>query len=95
MKKFIKDKVKNSSLSLDCHNKLRKFYEQCGLKYVKDAKISEGIVMAINGFDSNDDYHRAVPNNRVLGSLERIEELYDLSFDKKEFSDKTSDFFVQ
>jgi GNAT superfamily N-acetyltransferase len=96
MKKFIKDEVKNSSLVLACHRKLRKFYKQCGLKFRKKSNDSIEIIMIINGFNPNFRYNRIVPTDgRCLGKLEKIEKLYDLSFDKKEFYDKTSEFFVQ
>jgi predicted acetyltransferase len=96
IKKFIKDEFGDSSIVLACSSELRKFYKQCGLKFIKNSDDSEEIIMAINGFNSNDDYHRAKPGNgRCLGDLEKIEKLYGLSFDKKEFYDKTSEFFVQ
>jgi ribosomal protein S18 acetylase RimI-like enzyme len=98
IEKFIKDKVGNSSLELACSSELRKFYKQCGLKFRKKSKDSEEIIMIINGFNPNHYCYREVQisdKKIFLGSLEKIEKLYDLSFDKKEFHDKTSRFFVQ
>jgi GNAT superfamily N-acetyltransferase len=96
IKKFIKDKVGNSSLMLSCSSELRKFYEQCGFKFTQNSDDSPGIVMSINDFDTNYYYERTIlGNGDCLGGLEKIEKLYGLSFDKKEFSDKTSDFFVR
>jgi hypothetical protein len=96
IKKFIKDEVGNSILELACISELRKFYEQCNFKFIKNSDDSPGIVMAINGFDSNYKYNRVIPTiGDCLGGLEKIEKLYCLSFDKKEFSDPTSRFFVQ
>jgi GNAT superfamily N-acetyltransferase len=96
IKKFIKDEVGDSSLVLACSSELRKFYKQCGLKFIKNSDDSEEIIMSINGFNSNDDYHRVIPSDgRCLSDLEKIEKLYDLSFDKKEFSDPVNHFFVK
>jgi GNAT superfamily N-acetyltransferase len=96
IKKFIKDEVGNSSLMLSCSSELRKFYEQCGFKFTQNSDDSPGIVMSINDFDTNYYYERTIPGNGdCLGDLEKIEKLYNLSFDKKEFYDPTSQFFVR
>jgi GNAT superfamily N-acetyltransferase len=96
IKKFIKDEVGNSILELACSSELGKFYEQCGLKYMQNSYNSEEIIMAINGFNPNFYYQRVIPDNGdCLGVLENIEKLYNLSFDKKDFSDPASQFFVR
>jgi GNAT superfamily N-acetyltransferase len=88
IKKFIKDEVGNSILELACISELRKFYEQCNFKFIKKSDNSEEIVMAINGFNPNYCYcfskMRITDRKIFLGSLEKIEKLYGLSFDKKE-----------
>jgi GNAT superfamily N-acetyltransferase len=96
IKKFIKDEVGNSILELACSSELGKFYEQCGLKYMQNSYNSEEIIMAINGFNPNGKYHKLVPSNgNSLYYLEKIEKLYNLSFDKKDFSNPASQFFVR
>jgi GNAT superfamily N-acetyltransferase len=88
IKKFIKDEVGNTSLTLACSSKLRKFYKQCGLKFRKKSNDSEEIIMIINGFNPNHYcYCREIQiaDRRIfLGKLEKIKKLYNLSFDKKE-----------
>jgi GNAT superfamily N-acetyltransferase len=98
IKKFIKDEVGNTSLTLACHRKLRKFYKQFGLKHMQNSEDSGEIIMAINGFDSNYKYYKIKLTNgrylKTLEKIEKIEKLYNLSFDKKDFSNPASGFFV-